>query len=90
MPTSSPDDHDLIECLEVGEAPRSPDEAAARAPYERLIARLGDLDEIEPAPGWEDRAVARWRRARSRRRRRVALVVLAAVVLLIAVVRILA
>jgi len=59
----------VIERLELGEPPRSAEEAAARALYERLIARIGELDEIAPAPGWEDRAVARWRRERSRRRR---------------------
>lgn len=33
-----------------------------------LIARIRDLDLIEPAPGWEDRAVERWRREAKPRR----------------------
>ncbi len=27
-------------------------------------ALISDLDEVEPRPGWEERAVARWRAAR--------------------------
>ncbi len=29
-----------------------------------IAARIADLPLIEPAPGWEDRAVERWRRSR--------------------------
>jgi hypothetical protein len=32
-------------------------------PYERLIARIRDLGDVEPPAGWEERAVARWRAA---------------------------
>jgi hypothetical protein len=59
---------DVIERLDAGEPPRSPEEAQARAPYETLLERIQDLDEIAPPPGWEDRAVARWSRARRKRR----------------------
>jgi hypothetical protein len=62
-------DPDVIERLDAGEPPRSPEEAQARAPYERLLERVRDLDEIAPPAGWEDRAVARWSRARRKRRR---------------------
>ena len=62
------DDPDLIDRLEAGEPPRSPEEAQARAPYEQLIERLQGLDNIAPPAGWEDRAVGRWSAARRRRR----------------------
>jgi hypothetical protein len=60
---------DVIERLDAGEPPQSPEEAQARAPYERLIERVKDLDEIAPPAGWEDRAVERWSGARRKRRR---------------------
>jgi hypothetical protein len=82
-------DPDVIERLDAGEPPRSPEEAQARAPYERLLERVRDLDEIAPPAGWEDRAVARWSGARRKRRRGVGIalgattaVALAAVLLL--------
>lgn len=57
-----------IERLDAGEAAASPEEAAARAPYEALVGRLREADdEQEPPAGWEDRAVARWRGGRRRR-----------------------
>jgi len=66
---ASPDeDPGLIERLDAGEPARSPEEAAARAPYERLLARIRDLDDIAPPGDWEDETVARWSRARRRRR----------------------
>jgi hypothetical protein len=61
-------DPEVIERLDAGEPPRSPEEAQARAPYERLLERVRDLDEIAPPAGWEDRAVAQWSRARRKRR----------------------
>jgi hypothetical protein len=75
---SSPDgdldvDPEVIERLDAGEPPRSPEEAQARAPYERLLARIRDLDEVAPPAGWEGQAVARWSRARRKRRRGVAI-----------------
>ncbi len=48
--------------MELGEPPRSAEEAAARELYERLIARIRDLADIEPDPGWEERMMERWRR----------------------------
>lgn len=66
--SSSDDDPDLIDRLDAGELPRSPEEAAARVPYERLTERLRDLDEIDPPAGWEDRAMARWFAAKRKRR----------------------
>jgi hypothetical protein len=62
------DDPDLIDRLEAGEPPRSPEEAQARAPYEQLFERIHGLRDIAPPAGWEDRAVARWSAARRRRR----------------------
>jgi hypothetical protein len=63
----------MIERLDAGEPPSSPEEAQARAPYERLLARIRDLDDIAPPAGWEDRAVARWSGARRKRRFAIAL-----------------
>jgi hypothetical protein len=74
MQTSPPDDE--IDRLELG-------------PYDGLIARIGDLDGIDPPPGWEDRAVARWR-ARRKRRRLVRLGAVVAAAVLIALAGILA
>lgn len=54
------DDATVIARMERGEAPADEAEAARRAPYQRLIERVGDLDVIEPPAGWVDRAVARW------------------------------
>ena len=48
-----PNDSDMIERLDAGEPARSPEEAAAREPYLRLIERLRDLQEVDPPPGWE-------------------------------------
>ncbi|HVV86312.1 MAG TPA: hypothetical protein VHE35_24820, partial [Kofleriaceae bacterium] len=44
-----------------------------------LRARVRDLPELEPEPGWEGRAHARWRAARAADRRRRRRVVLGAV-----------
>jgi len=70
-----PDDDDkLLDALDAGEPARTPEETAARLPYQRLIERIQDLDEISPPPGWEERAEQRWRArrvdARKRRQRR--------------------
>jgi hypothetical protein len=70
---SPDDDPGMIERLDAGEPASSPEEAQARAPYERLLARIRDLDDIAPPAGWEDRAVARWSGARRKRRFVVAL-----------------
>jgi len=61
------EDPAMIERLDAGEPSRSPEEAEARASYERLFARLRDLDDIPPSTGWEDRAMARWHATRRRR-----------------------
>jgi len=71
--TASDDKWAMIERLDAGEPARSPEEAQARAPYERLFERIRDLDEIAPPVGWEDRALARW--AAARRKRRLAIAV---------------
>jgi hypothetical protein len=63
----------MIERLDVGEPPRSPEEAEARAPYERLLDRIRDLEDIAPPAGWEDRAMTRWSAARHKRRLGIAL-----------------
>jgi len=55
-------DAEVVERLERDLPARSEDEEETRAVYQRLIGRIGDLDLVEPAPGWEDRAVERWRR----------------------------
>lgn len=73
------DDPGVVERLDAGEPPSSPEEAQARAPYERLFERIRDLDDVAPSTGWEDRAVARWSSARNRRRAGIALGLTAAV-----------
>jgi len=66
---ASPDeDPGMMERLDAGEPANSAEEAEARAPYERLLARIRDLDDIAPPGDWEDRAVTRWSGARRRRR----------------------
>lgn len=70
---SPDDDPGMIERLDAGEPASSPEEAEARAPYERLLARIRDLDDIAPPGDWEDRAVRRWSGARRRRRLGIAL-----------------
>lgn len=83
---SSSDDAGMLDRLDGGEPPRSPDEAEARAPYDRLLERIRDLEDIAPPPGWEDRAMTRWSAARRKRRRRAALAVCAAALALTAVI----
>ncbi len=55
-------DAEVVERLERDLPARSKDEEEARAVYQRLIGRIGDLELVEPAAGWEDRAVERWSR----------------------------
>lgn len=61
-------DAEVVERLERDLPARSEGEEETRAVYQRLIGRIGDLDRVEPAPGWEDRAVERWRREAKPRR----------------------
>lgn len=61
-------DAEVVERLERDLPARSEREEETRAVYQHLIGRIGDLDLVEPAPGWEDRAVERWRRETKPRR----------------------
>lgn len=61
-------DAEVVERLERDLPAQSKDEEETRAGYQRLIGRIGDLDLVEPAPGWEDRAMERWRREAEPRR----------------------
>ncbi|HEX2689012.1 MAG TPA: hypothetical protein VHN14_20460 [Kofleriaceae bacterium] len=61
-------DAEVVERLERDLPARSQGEEETRAVYQRLIGKIGDLDLVEPAPGWEDRAVERWRREAKPRR----------------------
>jgi len=61
-------DAEVVERLERDLPARSTAEQETRVVYQRLIGRIGDLDLVEPAPGWEDRAVERWRREAKPRR----------------------
>jgi hypothetical protein len=70
MQTKPMDEDDVIERLDDGVPPSSPEEALARAPYERLFERIRDLEDIEPPAGWKERAVARWLSSRDGRPRR--------------------
>ena len=62
-------DAEVVERLERDLPAQSKAEEETRAVYQRLIGRIGDLDLVEPAPGWEDRAVERWRREAKPRRK---------------------
>lgn len=53
---TDPDAIDLSHRLDAG-APADEDEAALL----RIAERIAALDEIEPAPGWEERVMERWR-----------------------------
>lgn len=65
---ATPDDDELLDRIDQGVPPATPEEAAARAPYERLLARVRALPPVAPLPGWEERAAQRWRFAHQRRR----------------------
>jgi hypothetical protein len=62
-------DAEVVERMERDLPAQSEGEAETRAVYQRLIGRIGDLELVEPPPGWEDRAVARWRREAKPRRK---------------------
>jgi len=66
----SPEDRELefeaIDRMDQGLPARSPAEAETQALYKRLIARIRDLEDFPPPPGWEERMMARWRRERTR------------------------
>lgn len=62
-PQNSRTDAELIDRMERDVDSESADETAARVPYQRLIERIGDLDVVEPPPGWVERAVDRWERS---------------------------
>lgn len=67
--TGQPEDEpDFMDLIEAGDSPRSPEEAQARAPYERLIERIREQRDISPPAGWKERGIARWAAVRRRRR----------------------
>lgn len=66
-------DDDALDRFDPAAGPAPPDEAAAQAPYRRLVGRLQQLAPLTPPAGWEARAEARLRAARSAERRRRAL-----------------
>jgi hypothetical protein len=80
--TTPLDDDSVIERLDAGEPPSSPEEAQARAPYEALLGRIEAMEDVAPPAGWEDRAVTRWSVGRRRRRIAVALAASATIGLL--------
>ncbi|MCW5801067.1 MAG: hypothetical protein KIT31_01545 [Deltaproteobacteria bacterium] len=55
-------DAEIVERMERGLPARSQEEEETRAAYQRLIDRIGDVEQVQPPPGWEDRAMERWRR----------------------------
>ncbi len=63
-------DDDLLDRLDAGREPASPEEAAAREPYLRLLERIRNLPPVEPDAGWQGRAEVRWQAARAAERRR--------------------
>lgn len=63
-------DVDMLDRLDAGLPPADLEEAAARAPYERLLARVRALPAVAPSPGWEERAAQRWRLTHGRSGRR--------------------
>jgi hypothetical protein len=52
MQTDPADEDGMIERLDEGRPPSSPEEAVRRAPYERLIERIRALGELAPPAGW--------------------------------------
>lgn len=63
-------DEDVVDRIEREVPVESESDAAARRPYERLIAwirRMADEDDGGMADGWEDRAFERWLRERGDR-----------------------
>lgn len=60
-------DEEIVERWDRGIPPETPGETGRRQLYERLAQRIRDLEDILPLPGWEKRAVDRWRRDRRRR-----------------------
>lgn len=86
MTTQQPrDDGDMIDRLDAGDPPSSPEEAEARAPYVRLIQLIRELEDAAPPAGWEKRSADRWSAARARRRKRSAVGVAAGVGLAVAI-----
>lgn len=75
----------MIDRLDAGEAPSSSQEAEARAPYERLIQRIRDLEDSAPPIGWENRAAQRWSAVRARRRASIVVGTMAAAGLALAI-----
>jgi hypothetical protein len=55
-------DAEAVERMERDLPAQSPAEEETRAVYQRLIQRIGDLELTDPDPGWEERAMERWRR----------------------------
>lgn len=62
-------DEDVIDRMLAGEPAASDDEAATRAPYERLVKRLREFDDATLPEGWEERAALRLRAAKARETR---------------------
>lgn len=75
---SRPDDHRdeeaMLDRLTSGTPPKDADEAAARAPYERLLDRARSLARPEPPPAWGEGIERRLRLEQARERRRKRLV----------------
>src|SRR5262245_5341204 len=80
---------EMLDRLDAGLPPASPDERAARAPYERLQAEVRELPTAKAPPGMRGRVREQWKAARRRRRRGmmigggVAVVALAAILLVL-------
>lgn len=55
---------EAYERLHAGSLPRTPEQVAAWAADERMQARNGTFELIEPPPGWEERLMVRWRAER--------------------------
>lgn len=60
----------LLDQFDPAVEPGSAAEAAAQAPYRRLLARLRDLGALAPPEGWEARVESRLRAAHAAERRR--------------------
>ena len=76
----------MLDHLLAGEPAASPEEQAARAPYEAIIADVRELPITTAPPGFHERVRAGWRAARVARRRRRMVLVAGAVLALAAAV----
>ena len=67
--TSGEPEDAALDRFDRGVEPATAEEAAAQAPYRRMVERMRQLAPLTPPDGWEQRAEARLRAARAAERR---------------------